>query len=310
MKHLVTGAAGFIGSHLVDQLLAAGDEVIGLDNFLTGRSKNIKHHFDNPRFSFLQQDVVEEITCKPDAIWHLACPASPVHYQADPLRTIETCYKGTLNVLHLAEQTDAKLLIASTSEVYGDPLIHPQTEQYQGNVNPVGPRACYDEGKRIAETLAFTFWTQQKVQVKIARIFNTYGPRMSPDDGRVVSNFIVQALNGQQLTIYGDGKTTRSFCFVDDTVQGLQFIMQSSGDLVFNIGNPQEINLIHLATLIAEKISTESAFIYLDKPQDDPQRRMPQIDKLTQATGWFPSVDLTDGLDQTITYFKSELQIP
>ena len=309
MKHLVTGAAGFIGSHLVDQLLAAGDEVIGLDNFLTGRSKNIKHHLDNPRFSFLQQDVIEKIACKPDAIWHLACPASPVHYQADPLRTIETCYKGTLNVLHLAKQTDAKLLIASTSEVYGDPLIHPQTEQYQGNVNPVGPRACYDEGKRIAETLAFTFWTQQKVQVKIARIFNTYGPRMSPDDGRVVSNFIVQALNGQELTIYGDGKTTRSFCFVDDTVQGLQFIMNSSGDLVFNVGNPQEINLIHLATLIAEKTSTQSAFIYLDKPQDDPQRRMPQIDKLTQATGWRPSVELTDGLDQTIAYFKAELQI-
>ncbi len=309
MKHLITGAAGFIGSHLVDKLLAAGDEVIALDNFLTGRSKNIKHHFDDKKFQFLQQDVIDEIDCKPDAIWHLACPASPIHYQADPLRTIETCYKGTLNVLQLAKKTNAKLLIASTSEVYGDPLIHPQSEQYLGNVNPVGPRACYDEGKRIAETLAFNFWAEYQVQVKIARIFNTYGPRMSPDDGRVISNFIVQALSGQRLTIYGDGKTTRSFCFVKDTVEGLMQIMQSNGDLVFNVGNPNEIDLLCLASLIAEKTFTTASFVHLDKPQDDPQRRMPEISKLTQATGWSPTTALSDGLDQTISYFKNELQI-
>ena len=309
MKHLITGAAGFIGSHLVDKLLAAGDEVIALDNFLTGRSKNIKHHFDDKKFEFLQQDVIDEIDCKPDAIWHLACPASPIHYQADPLRTIETCYKGTLNVLQLAKKTNAKLLIASTSEVYGDPLIHPQSEQYLGNVNPVGPRACYDEGKRIAETLAFNFWAEYQVQVKIARIFNTYGPRMSPDDGRVISNFIVQALSGQRLTIYGDGKTTRSFCFVKDTVEGLMQIMQSNGDLVFNVGNPNEIDLLCLASLIAEKTFTTASFVHLDKPQDDPQRRMPEISKLTKATGWSPITDLSDGLDQTISYFKNELQI-
>jgi UDP-glucuronate decarboxylase len=309
LKHLITGAAGFIGSHLVDKLLAAGDEVIALDNFLTGRSKNIKHHFDDKKFQFLQQDVIDEIDCKPDAIWHLACPASPIHYQADPLRTIETCYKGTLNVLQLAKKTNAKLLIASTSEVYGDPLIHPQSEQYLGNVNPVGPRACYDEGKRIAETLAFNFWAEYQVQVKIARIFNTYGPRMSPDDGRVISNFIVQALSGQRLTIYGDGKTTRSFCFVKDTVEGLMQIMQSNGDLVFNVGNPNEIDLLCLASLIAEKTFTTASFVHLDKPQDDPQRRMPEISKLTQATGWSPTTALSDGLDQTISYFKNELQI-
>jgi UDP-glucuronate decarboxylase len=309
LKHLITGAAGFIGSHLVDKLLAAGDEVIALDNFLTGRSKNIKHHFDDKKFQFLQQDVIDEIDCKPDAIWHLACPASPIHYQADPLRTIETCYKGTLNVLQLAKKTNAKLLIASTSEVYGDPLIHPQSEQYLGNVNPVGPRACYDEGKRIAETLAFNFWAEYQVQVKIARIFNTYGPRMSPDDGRVISNFIVQALSGQRLTIYGDGKTTRSFCFVKDTVEGLMQIMQSNGDLVFNVGNPNEIDLLCLASLIAEKTFTTASFVHLDKPQDDPQRRMPEISKLTQATGWSPTTALSDGLDQTIFYFKNELQI-
>ena len=308
MIHLVTGAAGFIGSHLVDVLLEKGDKVIAVDNFYTGRSENIKHHYSNDSFVFYQNDV-ETVDIEPavDQIWHLACPASPIHYQRDPLKTIRTCYEGTLNMLCLAQSTGARMLLASTSEIYGDPLVHPQTENYLGNVNTLGPRACYDEGKRIAETLAFNYWMQHSVSIRVARIFNTYGPRMAIKDGRVISNFIVQALQNKPLTIYGSGSTTRSFCYVSDTVAGLQHIMNANGDWVFNVGNPQEITLSFLAKQIAEKTNPALPSTYHAKPQDDPQRRMPDITKITASTGWTPKVTLDDGLNQTISYFKHQL---
>ena len=308
MIHLVTGAAGFIGSHLVDVLLEKGDKVIAVDNFYTGRSENIKHHYSNDSFVFYQNDV-ETVDIEPavDQIWHLACPASPIHYQRDPLKTIRTCYEGTLNMLCLAQSTGARMLLASTSEIYGDPLVHPQTENYLGNVNTLGPRACYDEGKRIAETLAFNYWMQHSVSIRVARIFNTYGPRMAIKDGRVISNFIVQALQNKPLTIYGSGDTTRSFCYVSDTVAGLQHIMNANGDWVFNVGNPQEITLSFLAKQIAEKINPALPSTYHAKPKDDPQRRMPDITKITASTGWAPKVTLDDGLNQTISSFKHQL---
>ena len=308
MIHLVTGAAGFIGSHLVDVLLEKGDKVIAVDNFYTGRRENIRHHYSNDSFVFYQNDVeTVDIKTAVDQIWHLACPASPIHYQRDPLKTIRTCYEGTLNMLSLAQNTGARVLLASTSEIYGDPLVHPQTENYLGNVNTLGPRACYDEGKRIAETIAFNYWMQHSVSIRVARIFNTYGPRMAIKDGRVISNFIVQALQNKPLTIYGSGSTTRSFCYVSDTVAGLQHVMNANGDWVFNVGNPQEITLSFLAKQIAEKTNPALPSTYHAKPKDDPQRRMPDITKITASTGWSPQVTLDDGLNQTINYFKHQL---
>lgn len=306
--HLITGAAGFIGSNLLGRLLESGQSVIAVDNLSTGSKANLAQYEKNPNLKFIQKDVESfDITEKVDQIWHLACPASPVHYQANPIKTIRTCYEGTVNVLEIAKRCKAPILIASTSEVYGDPLIHPQTEEYLGNVNTLGPRACYDEGKRIAETIAFNYWSEYGVKVKIARIFNTYGPNMSIDDGRVVSNFIAQALQNKPITIYGDGSTTRSFCFVDDTVDALQLIAGSSGKLTYNVGNPNEISLMDLADLIKSLTWSISGITYKARPQDDPKRRMPDISKIQSEIGWEPSVSLMHGLARTILYFKKVL---
>ena len=304
---LVTGAAGFIGSHLTKQLLDDGHNVLGVDDLSSGQLRNITPLLDNPQFSFVKADISSEPFHgqKPDYIWHLACPASPPRYQADPLQTIATCYQGTLNMLELAHQSKATILLASTSEIYGQPLVHPQDESYFGNVNTLGPRACYDEGKRIAETLAFEYWMQKKVNIKIARIFNTYGPNMRLDDGRVVTNFIGQFLNNKPLTIYGDGFTTRSFCYVTDTVDALRLIMESSGEYLYNVGNPQEISLIDLARSIAPFFNiNKPQILWLDKPQDDPVRRKPDISKIQSKLGWQPKIDLSTGLSETIHYFQ------
>lgn len=304
---LVTGAAGFIGSHLTKQLLDDGHHVIGIDNLSSGQLSNITPLLDNQNFSFIKADVATNLLLdqKFDFIWHLACPASPPRYQEDPLQTIATCYQGTLNMLELAHKTNATILLASTSEIYGQPLVHPQEESYFGNVNTLGPRACYDEGKRIAETLAFNYWMQKQVNIKIARIFNTYGPNMRLDDGRVITNFIGQLLNGKPLTIYGDGLTTRSFCYVSDTVNALRLIMTSEGEYLYNVGNPQEISLLTLVDELERLTnSTGRSIHWLDKPQDDPVRRKPDISKIYSKLGWKPKIDLHDGLKQTIDYFQ------
>ncbi len=302
---LVTGGAGFIGSLLCERLLDTGAEVLCVDNFFTGSRSNVAHLLTNPRFELMRHDVTFPLFVEIDEIYNLACPASPVHYQYDPVQTTKTSVHGAINVLGLAKRTGAKILQASTSEVYGDPNVHPQPEEYWGNVNPIGIRSCYDEGKRCAETLFFDYHRQAGVRIKVARIFNTYGPRMHPNDGRVVSNFIMQALRDQDITIYGDGSQTRSFCYVDDLVDGLMRLMNSPDEVTgpINIGNPGEFTIKQLAEAVIELTDTTSKLIYQDLPQDDPQQRKPDITKAQKILGWEPTIELKEGLSRAIPYF-------
>ena len=301
---LVTGGAGFLGSHLCEKLLDRGDEVICLDNFYTGSKLNVVHLLENPYFEILRHDVVQPINVEVDEIYNLACPASPVHYQKDPVKTTVTSVSGAIHVLDLAHRLGAKVLQASTSEVYGDPQVHPQTESYNGNVSPTGPRACYDEGKRCAETLFYDYKRQLNVDVRVARIFNTYGPRMSATDGRVVSNFIVQALQGTDLTLHGEGKQTRSFCYVDDLVEGLILLMDSNYDKPVNLGNPAECTIAKLANTVLDLTDSRSVIINEGRPIDDPNQRQPDITLARKELGWNPKIDLREGLNRTIRYFK------
>lgn len=309
---LVTGGAGFIGSHLCERLLAQGHEVLCVDNYFTGRKRNIAHLLDNPYFELLRHDVCFPLYVEVDEIYNLACPASPVHYQHDPVQTTKTSVHGAINMLGLAKRIKAKILQASTSEVYGDPAVHPQPEAYWGNVNPIGPRSCYDEGKRCAETLFFDYHRQHKLQIKVARIFNTYGPRMHPNDGRVVSNFIVQALKGEPITIYGDGTQTRSFCFVDDLVEGLIRLMNSPDDFTgpVNLGNPGEFTMRELAEKVLVITKSSSTLKFLPLPQDDPRQRKPDIALAVEALDWQPKVALAQGLERAVAYFQALLAEP
>ena len=302
---LVTGGAGFLGSHLCDRLVADGHDVICADNYFTGTKDNIVHLMNNAHFEVLRHDVTFPLYVEIDEIYNLACPASPVHYQYDPVQTTKTTVHGAINMLGLAKRTGAKILQASTSEVYGDPTIHPQTEDYRGNVNPIGPRACYDEGKRCAETLFFDYWRQHELQIKVARIFNTYGPRMHPNDGRVVSNFIVQSLRGEPVTIYGKGTQTRSFCYVDDLVEGLVRLMGSPPEFTgpVNLGNPGELTMIQLAEKIISLTNSKSELVFHPLPQDDPTQREPDITLAKDNLDWTPGVSVDDGLKKTIAYF-------
>lgn len=306
---LVTGGAGFVGSHLCDRLLEAGAEVLCVDNYYTGSRLNVAHNLSSPRFELLRHDVTMPLYVEVDQIYNLACPASPVHYQFDPVQTTKTSVHGAINMLGLAKRVKAKILQASTSEVYGDPSIHPQVESYWGNVNPIGVRSCYDEGKRCAETLFFDYWRQHRLRIKVARIFNTYGPRMHPNDGRVVSNFIVQALKGEDITLYGDGNQTRSFCYVDDLVDGLIRLMNSSDDFTgpVNLGNPVEFTMKQLAELILELTGSKSALVYRPLPSDDPRQRQPDITLARQNLDWAPTIPLKVGLMRTIEYFDTLL---
>lgn len=306
---LVAGGAGFLGSHLCDRLLDAGNEVLCVDNFYTGRRENIAHLLDNPRFELLEHDVCFPLTVDVDAIFNLACPASPVHYQRDPIQTTKTSVLGAMNLLGLAKRLQIPIMQASTSEVYGDPSVHPQPEEYWGNVNPIGIRSCYDEGKRVAETLFFDYWRQHNIPIKVVRIFNTYGPRMDPIDGRVVSNFIVQALNGETITIYGDGSQTRSFCYVDDLISGFLAMMETPNSVTgpINIGNPNEFTIKQLAELVVEKTGSASRIEYLPLPSDDPKQRQPNIQMAKRELKWSPNIELSEGLDETISYFRSAL---
>ena len=305
---LVTGGAGFIGSHLVEMLLARDTEVLCLDNFFTGSKENVLPFVGRPNFELIRHDVVEPILLEVDQIYHLACPASPIHYQNNPIKTLKTSVLGTLNMLGLAKRVKARILLASTSEVYGDPELHPQPETYFGNVNPVGPRACYDEGKRAAETLMVGYRDYNGVNVAIARIFNTYGPRMLPNDGRVVSNFICQALRGEDLTIYGAGSQTRSFCYVSDLVDGLMRLMDSSESGPVNLGNPHEVTIEELARLVLRMIpESKSGLAYRSLPMDDPTRRKPDISRARNMLGWSPTVPLETGLEATVAYFRKQL---
>ncbi|HMK35865.1 MAG TPA: UDP-glucuronic acid decarboxylase family protein [Desulfomonilaceae bacterium] len=310
MKNVVvTGGAGFIGSHLIGTLLSRGEYVICLDNLFTGSKRNIAPFLNNPNFEFVRHDVVVPILLEADEVYHLACPASPVHYQNNPIKTLKTSVLGTLNMLGLTKRTRAKILLASTSEVYGDPNVHPQPESYYGNVNPVGPRACYDEGKRAAETLMVGYRDYNHVNVAIARIFNTYGPRMLPNDGRVVSNFICQALRGHNITLYGDGKQTRSFCYISDMVDGLVRLMESSETTPVNLGNPHEVTIQDLAEKILEMIpATNSGIEFRPLPTDDPIRRKPDISRARNILKWEPKVPLESGLEATIAYFREALE--
>ena len=308
MRILITGGAGFIGSHLCERLLGEGNEVLCLDNFFTGRRENIFHLLDNPRFELIRHDVTEPILLEVDQIYNLACPASPVHYQYNPVKTVKTSVMGAINMLGLAKRVRARILQASTSEVYGDPLVHPQTEDYWGNVNPIGLRSCYDEGKRLAETLMTDYHRQNNVDIRIARIFNTYGPRMLEDDGRVVSNFIVQALRGQPLTLYGEGEQTRSFCYVDDLIDGLIRLMNVEDvyDPV-NLGNPGEFTIKQLAEEVIKVCGSESEFAYLPLPADDPRQRKPNITRAQTLLGWNPTIPLREGLTKTVEDFRKRL---
>jgi UDP-glucuronate decarboxylase len=309
---LVTGGAGFLGSHLSDRLLAEGHEVVCLDNFFTGSRANIEHLLDNHRFELLRHDITEPLTLEVDEIFHLACPASPIHYQRNPVRTIRTAVQGTLNALDLARETRARILIASTSECYGDPAEHPQKETYWGNVNPIGPRACYDEGKRCAESLAVSYAMQYGVEVRIARIFNTYGPRVHENDGRVVSNFIVQSLRGEPITIYGEGQQTRSFCYVSDLIEGFMRLMASGhGSDPVNLGNPRETTVLQLAELIRDMVGSPSPIARVPLPKDDPTRRNPDITRARQLLGgWEPRVSLEQGIAATIADFRRRFGLP
>jgi UDP-glucuronate decarboxylase len=302
---LVTGGAGFIGSHLCERLLGAGHEVLCVDNYFTGSRSNVAHLMADRRFELLRHDVTFPLYVEVDEIYNLACPASPVHYQHDPVQTVKTSVHGAINVLGLAKRTGAKILQASTSEVYGDPQVHPQTEDYWGHVNPIGPRACYDEGKRCAETLFFDYHRQQGVRIKVARIFNTYGPRMRPDDGRVVSNFIVQALRGDPITIYGEGRQTRSFCYVDDLVDGLIRLMETDDAVTgpVNLGNPHEISIADLAERVLRLTGSAAPLVNRPLPQDDPMQRRPDVARAEALLGWRPTVPFEEGLRRTIAYF-------
>ncbi len=305
---LVTGGAGFIGSHLCDRLLADGHEIVCLDNFFTGSRSNILHLLGHPKFELLHRDVQEPFTAEVDLVYHLACPASPIHYRRNPVRTIRTAVQGTLNLLEVAREARARMLIASTSEVYGDPQEHPQRETYWGHVNPIGPRSCYDEGKRCAEALATAYTTQVGTEVRVARIFNTYGPRLHQDDGRVVSNFVVQALKGLPITIFGDGRQTRSFCFVSDLVEGLCRLMVSEQTGPVNLGNPHEVSMLELAKLIIQLTRSSSKVVHHELPENDPSRRQPDITRAKQSLGgWSPRVGLEEGLLSTIRDFRERL---
>lgn len=306
---LITGGAGFLGSHLAERLLEEGNEVICVDNFFTGDKRNIVHLLDNPYFEMIRHDVTFPLYIEADEIYNLACPASPIHYQFDPVQTIKTSVLGAINMLGMARRLRIKILQASTSEVYGDPEVHPQPESYRGNVNPIGPRACYDEGKRSAETLFFDYHRQHDVNIKVVRIFNTYGPRMNPDDGRVVSNFIVQALTGEDITIYGEGNQTRSFCYVDDLIDGIIRAMGTGDDFQgpVNLGNPGEFTILELAEKVIELTGSKSKIIYKPLPQDDPMQRKPIIDLAREKLEWEPQIKLEDGLKKTIEYFEGLL---
>ena len=306
---LVTGGAGFIGSHLCDRLIDAGHEVICADNFYSSDKSNIQHLLGNPRFELVRHDVTFPLYVEVDRIYHLACPASPIHYQRDPVQTTKTAVHGSINMLGLAKRTGARILLASTSEVYGDPTIHPQAEDYWGNVNPIGPRACYDEGKRAAETLFFDYWRQHRLDIKVVRIFNTYGPRMHPQDGRVVSNFIVSALTGKPLTIYGDGSQTRSFCYVDDLVDGLMKMMESGDDVQgpINLGNPGEFTIAELARQVIAMVGQDPGTDFFPLPQDDPMQRQPDISRAKEILGWAPTVSLAQGLRPTVEALRERL---
>jgi UDP-glucuronate decarboxylase len=307
MRILVTGGAGFIGSHLIDRLMVQGHEVICLDNFYTGHKRNILKWLGNPNFEMIRHDITEPIRLEADQIYHLACPASPVHYQYNPVKTVKTNVIGTLNMLGLAKRVKARFLLSSTSEVYGDPEIHPQSEEYRGNVNPIGIRSCYDEGKRVAETLAFDYHRQNNVDIRVARIFNTYGSRMLENDGRVVSNFVVQALQGKPLTVYGDGSQTRSFCYVSDLVEGLMRLMNNDHIGPINLGNPDEYTILELAQAVQQKVNPGNDIIFKPLPQDDPRRRRPDITKAKTLLGWQPTVPLQEGLKLTIDDFRERL---
>jgi UDP-glucuronate decarboxylase len=307
---LVTGGAGFLGSHLVDRLVADGHSVICLDNLYTGSRRNIAHHSGNPKVEFIEHDVTVPINLKVDAIYNLACPASPLHYQSDPVQTLKTSVLGALNMLDLARQNNARIFQASTSEVYGDPSVHPQKESYWGNVNPHGIRSCYDEGKRCSETLFFDYHRQYGVDIKIVRIFNTYGPRMHPEDGRVVSNFIVQALKGEDLTVYGSGEQTRSFCYADDLIDGFVHLMESDADVSgpMNMGNPSEFTMLELAEKVLKTTNSSSKLVFLPLPQDDPKQRCPDISFAKSTLGWFPRIELDEGLQKTAKYFDAVIK--
>ena len=308
MRILITGGAGFLGSHLCDRLLKDGNEVVCLDNLFTGSKANIAHLLANPNFEFVRHDVIDPFKYEVDQIYNLACPASPVHYQYNPIKTIKTSVMGAINCLGLAKRTKARVFQASTSEVYGDPIVHPQPENYWGNVNPIGRRSCYDEGKRCAETLFFDYHRENKVDIRVVRIFNTYGPRMHPNDGRVVSNFIVQALRGENLTIYGDGTQTRSFCYVDDLIEGFVRLMNQTAVIgPVNIGNPGEFTMLELAQQVLKQTKSKSKIVHLALPADDPKQRRPDITLAKQVLKWEPQVQLADGLKRTIAYFKTKV---
>ena len=308
---LVTGGAGFLGSHLIDALLAQGHQVLSADNYFTGSRDNLAHLHGHPRFEAIEHDVSQPLTAEVDEIYNLACPASPVHYQYDPMATMKTSVLGAINLLDLAKAQGARIFQASTSEVYGDPAVHPQTEEYWGNVNPIGPRSCYDEGKRAAETLFFDCHRQHGVEIKVVRIFNTYGPRMDAGDGRVVSNFIVQALKGDPITIYGDGAQTRSFCYVDDLIRGFIALMEAPANVTgpINIGNPGEFTVRQLAEMVIAKTGSRSQLVQMPLPTDDPRQRRPDITKAQQQLGWEPHIALSEGLDKTIAYFRAKLEL-
>ncbi len=303
---LVTGGAGFLGSHLCDRLLAAGHDVLCVDNFFTGSRDNVLHLLDNPHFELMRHDVTFPLYVEVDEIYNLACPASPIHYQHDPVQTTKTSVHGAINMLGLAKRVRARIMQASTSEVYGDPAVHPQPEEYWGNVNTIGPRACYDEGKRCAETLFFDYHRQHRLDIKVIRIFNTYGPRMHPNDGRVVSNFIIQALKGEPITIYGDGQQTRSFCYVDDLIEGFLRFMDTPAGVTgpINLGNPGEFTMLELAEKVVRLTRSDSKIVHKPLPQDDPKQRRPDIAKARALLDWEPAVPLDEGLDRTIAYFR------
>lgn len=306
---LVTGGAGFLGSHLCDRLVAQGNEVICVDNFFTGDKSNIRHLLSRDNFELIRHDVTYPLYAQVDRIFNLACPASPIHYQHDPVQTTKTSVHGAINMLELAKRVKARVLQASTSEVYGDPAIHPQVESYWGNVNPIGIRSCYDEGKRCAETLFFDYWRQHALEIKVARLFNTYGPRMHPNDGRVVSNFIVQAIRGDAITLYGDGMQTRSFCYVDDLMDGLLALMNSPAEFIgpVNLGNPGEFSMLELAEKVLRITGSKSKLVYLPLPEDDPKQRQPEIGLAKEKLAWEPRICLDDGLQETVAYFQKHL---
>ena len=307
MRILITGGAGFLGSHLCDRLIAQGHDVLCLDNFFTGRKKNIEHLLGYPRFELIRHDVIDPFKFEVDRIYNLACPASPPHYQYNPIKTTKTSVMGAINCLGLAKRVKARVFQASTSEVYGDPTVHPQPESYWGNVNPIGRRSCYDEGKRCAETLFFDYHRENGVDIRVVRIFNTYGPRMNPDDGRVVSNFIVQSLRGEDITVYGDGSQTRSFCYVDDLIEGFLRLMEQEKTVgPVNIGNPGEFTMLELAELVLKKVGGKSKIVHQDLPADDPRQRQPDISLAKKYLEWQPAVPLEQGIEKTIDYFRKE----